>query len=454
MEEFQTLGRHLFFVVIVCFFFFFMIQESPLPPSGRVHAIMIDAGSTGTRAQLFVFQHSPDKKRLVLNATKMFSVKRSVAVLAAGDSEFANQFFKPLLDQIKPNIPGVRRRKATPIALRATAGLRLLGPEMSEAILSLTKSALNSSEYMFKEDWASVLSETEEANYAWTTVNYLLGNLDPEKDPQHDGYVGALELGGASLQTVFRPSGEVNPSEGKEGKDPSGEVPNPYPSANANIELFERSHTLHSRSHLGYGLFDFTKKLYLIFDNEGVLKEGNPCFRRGKLFENKRLRLGVPGSEESRTITLTGDGDFERCVASAEYAISSFGKLKDERSVLPKDSTFYAFAYFYDRTVKLGLSGTPTQEDFVAKGKELCESGPNVAVPGDFDEACTEFSYIYAIVKILTNNFSKSDNVKIIFEQFIDQHMLGWALGAVLDTVNPVMHEQLKLDEMPPLLPA
>lgn len=462
-EESRAFANFIALVLIVVAFFAYMVQVTELPPPGRVFGIMIDAGSTGTRAQVFVFRQEVGRSALVLDETKMFRMPKSIAALATGTAEGA--FFKPLLEKVKKAVPGVRRRKRTPIALRATAGLRLLGEEEAEYALEQARAALNASEFLFREEWVSLLEDKEEAAHAWTTVNFLKGNFHGKDGEEEVEHVGALDLGGASMQIVFKQDEVDKVLEDEEEEQDNSkvegddevpedeeeylreEVPS-FEEEDHTVEVFGNEYSLHSTSHLGLGLFDFTKKLYLLFDREGVLEEGNPCFRKGKVFEQKTLRFGVPGSEESRVVTMTGDGHFDRCVASAEITIAEFSKLYTKKSRLPKGKPFYAFAYFYDRTVGLGVSATPSKDELVAKGKELCQTPPDEDVDGDFDEACAEFSYIYTLLKIFTDDFSSPD-VHIRFEQFVDGHMLGWALGAMLDTVQPVMHMQLSLDSEP-----
>lgn len=448
--EISAMKNFLGLTAILCLFFLFMIQATDLPVARRVQAVMIDAGSTGTRAQVFFFRHDLERNRLVLYDTKIITAKKSIAALASDKPNLGLPFFKPLLDKVKKTVPGLKRRMRTPIALRATAGLRLLGTARAEKALAEARDALRASEFLFEDQWVSLLSESEEADYAWTTVNYLLGNLDSEKNSTDAQFAGVLELGGASMQVVFEQK-DID-EEGEENHSEEDSKSNAFSETTSQITLFRKSYKLHSRSYLGLGLFDFTKKLYLVFDREGVLEEGNPCFRKDKIFEKKRLRFGVPGSEETRVVTMKGDGNFERCVTSAEITIASFSRMIEKRSKLPLGTTFYAFAYFYDRTVKMGLPSSPTQQQMVEKGKLLCEAHPDMDVAGDFDEACAEFSYIYALIKILTDDFSDEHKMNIHFEQFVDGHMLGWALGAVLDTIQPVMHLQLSSDMESPFL--
>lgn len=433
-EEDKSFSQFLSLVGVAILVFLYMIRSTVIPPPGRVMAVVIDAGSTGTRAQVFHFHHDNSQGQLLLNRTQMFKHKFTIAALGLGTSSSSPyRFFRPLLDNVKKAVVGVRRRKYTPIILRATAGLRLLGPDAADIALQKSREALNGTEFLFQEDYVSIINDADEANYAWISVNYLLGNFHGEKTTTD--LVGALDLGGASMQIVYQlPS------------DATAEVPS---EERQKVRVFKKDYTLHSRSFLGLGLFDFTKKLYSLFESEGVLEDGNPCFRKDKRFVDKMLRMGVAGADTKRRVTIVGDGNFDRCVASAEIVIASSNKFETGTKALPPKSTFYAFAFFYDRVVKMGLSTTPSKEDFVKKGKELCETVPAQAVKHDFDEACAEFSFVFAVMKMLTEDFSKERDVRIKFEQYVDGHMLGWALAAALDVVEPVMHSQLALDDAP-----
>lgn len=451
-EEQRNMSSFLLMAAAMALFFALMVKNTVFPPKGRIYGIMMDAGSTGTRAQVFTFRQDQSTGNLVLDKTVMFTMRKSLADLAYGPAGTGKTFFKPLLEKIRKAqaVPGMRRRKRTPITLRATAGLRLLGDAAAEKALKETRKALKATEFLFRDEWVSVLEEEEEAAHAWTTVNYLLGAIgNGTSDGPDAKHYGALELGGASMQVVYKKvDGEESSESQEEGTDSGGDNDsNGMMSMDTTVDVLGATHDLHSTSYLGLGLFDFTKKLYTVFDREGVLDEGNPCFRKDKKFVDKKLRLGVPGSEETQVVTMVGDGDFERCVASAEITIATFSKLYKTNTKLPSKTPFYAFAYFYDRTVKLGLSPTPTKKQLIAKGKQLCEAHPEVEVKGDFDEACAEFSYIFALLKHFTNDFSKEEGVRIRFEQFVDGHMLGWALGAMLETLQPVKKMQLTLDD-------
>lgn len=434
---------------VIAFFFVYLGTRTQLPQPGVLYAVMIDAGSTGTRAQIFAFRNH--EQQLSLVNTRMFHSKQKLAALGFGIGS-ADDFFKPLLEDVRKVIPSTKRRTTVPIALRATAGLRSLGFDIADTALTEARSALRRSGFLFEDDWASVLDEDAEAVGAWATANFLLGTLKDSQPNQtaQTSSVGIIELGGASLQYAFEATDiairDAIQEAGRE-MDAASNANNmqsvtPPNVVNLAIHSEQTPRKVMSKSHLGMGLLDFTKKLYFTFDREGVLEEGNPCFRRDKVFRDKPLRLGIKGSEESRKVNITGDGDFERCVASVEIAMAHYSPLNTHYLKHARETEFYAYAYIYDRTVRLGLPERPTKELLIAKGKELCESTQEY-LHGDFDEACAHFSYVFVLLRDITNNFS-ANGPKFRLVQYVDGHMLGWALGTVLQDFRTQLAKQLE----------
>lgn len=435
-EEEKSFSQFIGLCGIVTVVFIFLIRSTKLPPPRQVFAVMIDAGSTGTRAQIFKFIHDEHQDRLVLNGTEMHTIKKSIAALGTGMGGTGPQFFRPLLDKAKKSVPGLRRRKRTPIILRATAGLRMLGGDAANLALQHSRDALNASGFFFSEEYAGILDPRQEAIYGWTSVNHLLGRIGVGEDfaPKSGPPVTIMELGGASMQIVYAQSDN-------ETDDQDGIVK----VTSHKTTIGSQSYTLRVGAYHGLGLVEYSKRLYRVFDAEGVLEEGNPCFRNGKTFSDKLVRIGFDSDEEERRVTIIGDGDFDRCVASAEIVIASTLGKHNSIGKLPKNSMVYAYAFFYDRTVGFGIGSNATKSQMVKKGVELCEgNGPGIG--NDFDEACAQYSYVYALIKTVTDNFSKERNVTVRFEQYVDGHMLGWSLGAVLDVIGPHIQSQISLD--------
>lgn len=440
-------------MLLACAYCYLALSLPRGGPQNAVRAVVIDAGSTATRAQLFTFTAVPSDKNpaqpnLTLISTEIHEMPGRVAALAFGGVN-AVDFFAPLVDKMRLAVHSPSRRAKVPIILRATAGLRLLGSEASEEALKGCRVALHASGFLFDDSWASVLDETDEAVFAWTGVNYLIGALDSASSstPPRSN-VGIMDMGGSSVQFAFRSDAEPEqPARLSEAEVRAGR---PQPSAPAVVmaKFLQSTHRVIAKSHLRHGMKDFTALLYTLFDREGVLADGNPCFRSGKHFAQKTVRLGLPGAEEARTIDIVGDGDFGRCVASVEIVLDGYDVPSSSAVKLAKGTTFYAFAYFHDRVVGFGLPESPTLEDFEAKGEQLCSAAMKTDGLGEAesrDEACVEFSYIFAILRRLSNNFDKESGVSFRFVQYVDGHMLGWALGAALKELTPeLMSTQLK----------
>lgn len=406
--------------ILVAVFYLYLGLATEVPMADVAHAVVIDAGSTGTRAQVFSFRDGG------LIGTKI--VNSSSSVIQLGYGVPAVDFFKPLLDGVNAAVPGTKRRKSVPLALRATAGFRLALPEISEKAIAQAQKYLKSSGYLVKDEWVSILDDQSEGVGAWITVNYLRGHLNGSVSSSS----AVMELGGSSLQIVFEASDEAMKAVEKTRKAAvASRIPSSFVPRVVEGKWGGQDRKLISINRLGFGLKDFAKKLYSVFDREGVLTEGNPCFRKGKILQRKTLMVGI---EARRLDTFTGDGDFERCVASAEIAMSEYGPLDPELLKLLKGD-IVAFAFIYERTVGLGISESATEEELVKLGKMLCEGNGSLADDGD--EACLEFSYVYFLLSQASSQFS--DDISLRLEQYIDGHMVGWSLGSVLTD----FHEEL-----------
>ncbi|XP_022642546.1 probable apyrase 6 isoform X2 [Vigna radiata var. radiata] len=86
----------------------------------------------------------------------------------------------------------------TVVRLAASEELEQLGSEEAEKVLECCRKALKASGFLFKDEWARVVSGEEQGISSWVAVNYALGNLGREP---HET-TGIVELGGGSLQDV------------------------------------------------------------------------------------------------------------------------------------------------------------------------------------------------------------------------------------------------------------
>lgn len=93
-------------------------------------------------------------------------------------------------------VPEAARYK-TPINLKATAGLRLLRPEQSDALLLAVENMLRSYPFLYDpEDAVEIMGGLDEGKFAWVTVNYLLNVMGGDATQT----CVVLDLGGGSTQ--------------------------------------------------------------------------------------------------------------------------------------------------------------------------------------------------------------------------------------------------------------
>ena len=119
--------------------------------SDEKYAIVIDAGSTGSRVHIFRFNVAGGA--LDLESDTFEQLKPGLSHYAANPTESAASL-KPLLDKALATVPA-EQHKTTTVEVRATAGLRLLPDGQADGILKAVRSFLKDS-YPFKSDSKSV----------------------------------------------------------------------------------------------------------------------------------------------------------------------------------------------------------------------------------------------------------------------------------------------------------
>jgi guanosine-diphosphatase len=110
----------------------------------------------------------------------------------------------PLIERALAEIPK-QLHSCTPIALKATAGLRLLGDAKSTLILDAVRLLLVKTGFPVADlkgsDGVAVMEGRDEGVFAWITVNYLTQRIGGERMSTS----AIMDLGGGSTQIVFEP---------------------------------------------------------------------------------------------------------------------------------------------------------------------------------------------------------------------------------------------------------
>jgi len=361
-----------------------------------VYAVVIDAGSTGSRVLAFTFHQNPLTGNLVLDDELWQEVKPGLSSFAS-DPEAGADTITTLLSLAQGRIPQDRWSSA-PVTLKATAGLRLLPAEQAEALISAVKQRMELSG--FDNRGVGIMTELDEGVFGWMTVNYLLGQLNHPKK----SYV-ALDLGGGSTQITFLPKYEKTFS-----SSPSSFL---HP-----VKVFTAPHTIYSHSYLGLGLMAAREAIFKLNDPEGSFDLTSSCMVSTSPtsweFHGKKYTI-------SQSSTLSG---YEACMQEVKAVIDSLGVDQCEEVPTRKIA---AFSYFHDRAVDAGLiprgqSGVVTVQQFLDSAQVACTQPAT-----DSPYLCVDLSFIAGL---LHHGYRLQPQARLGLYKQINGHETSWALGA------------------------
>ncbi|KAF9459197.1 nucleoside phosphatase family-domain-containing protein [Collybia nuda] len=420
------------------------------------YALMIDAGSTGSRIHVYKFNNCGPSTFYEYEVFKMTQ---------PGLSKFkdkpldAAKSLDELMDEAMRVVPA-SLRKCTPLAVKATAGLRLLPGSQSADILEAVEKRLRE-EYPFQlveKDPVVIMDGKDEGVYAWITANYLLDTIragSPGNGGKAPGTYAVLDLGGASTQIVFEPMFSKPDTALVEGEH------------KYDLEFAKKNHVLYQHSYLGYGLMRARNHVHQLVefmasirlpDEEG--KEppavvGNPCLARGtqRVVEVEDERSGV-----KRNVTMNGEqiGSFEACNRVVELVMAkdaicevkpcSFNGVY-QPSLLDTFSSgkVLLLSYFYDRlSPLLPPKSTITVQTIASTAKDVCLGhtswlnrwGSHADVMKDLagrPEWCLDLTFMYGLLR-LGYEFEETREFEI--GKQLQNTELGWCLGATLAMVG------------------
>jgi guanosine-diphosphatase len=416
---------------------------------------MIDAGSTGSRIHVYRFNNCGSTPELEDEIFEQTAKKEGGSGLSSykGDAEGAAKSLDPLMDVAMKHVPD-NIKSCTPVAVKATAGLRKLGPEMSAAILKAVRTRLETA-YPFpvvaeEKGGVEVMDGKDEGVYAWITANYLLGKIGgPDKTPT----AAVFDLGGGSTQIVFQPTFKIA----------GGGMPEKLAEGDHKYELSfgGREFTLYQHSYLGYGLMAARENLHKVVieamhEENGSDKSWlespvlNPCI--------------VPGMSRDVTVEMSSDhplgatvnvkmtgpkeGAPAQCRALAEKTLKKDADCKLHPCAFngvhqpSLDKTFaredvYLFSYFYDRTQPLGMPESFTLRELKDLAQRVCNGASSWdvfhSVKGAVDElkgrpeSCLDLNFMFAL---LHTGYEMPMEREVKIAKKIKGNELGWCLGA------------------------
>ncbi|KAF5377874.1 hypothetical protein D9615_006769 [Tricholomella constricta] len=430
----------------------------PYTPGGSLvqYALMIDAGSTGSRIHIYKFNNcgsSPSYEWEVFNQTQPGLSDYAEDPLGAARS------LDVLMAEAVRIVPE-QLRKCTPVAVKATAGLRFLPGSQAGDILKAVEERLRT-EWVFPlapGEAVAVMDGKDEGVYAWITANYLLGTLQEKtKTKQETETFAVLDLGGASTQIAFEPKIKV-------GHFDEGDH-------RYELTFDGNKHVLYQHSYLGYGLMRARKHVHQLVEfmasihaqaEGGEPSEiGNPCLAKG----TTRL-VAIKDARGERNVTMVGEqiGSYEACnrVIELVMAKDAICKVKPcsfngvyQPSILDAFPTgnVLLLSYFYDRlapllpplpasshpdtALTLPISTIASTARTVCAGRQawLEKWGAQPHVMAELagrPEWCLDLTFMYALLR-LGYEFKETREVGIAKK--VEGTELGWCLGATLAVV-------------------
>ncbi|RDW88776.1 guanosine-diphosphatase-like protein [Coleophoma cylindrospora] len=420
------------------------------------YVLMIDAGSTGSRIHVYKFNNcgsTPELENEEFKMTEKIDGKSSGLSSFDTDAEGAAKSLDMLMDVAVATVPD-KFKACSPVAVKATAGLRKLGPEKSEKILEAVRTRLETV-YPFpvvsrEQGGVSVMDGSDEGVYAWITTNYLLGKIG---GPDHSETAAVFDLGGGSTQIVFEPT----------FKAPHGGMPEKMAEGDHKYKLSfgGRDFELYQHSHLGYGLMAARETIHqtLIEDIHATsptdhawtkVPVTNPCIAPGMARE---VSVPLPSGHvlgEKISINMTGPsspapaqcrklaekilGKDKKC-ALAPCSFNGVFQPSLEKTFAKED--VYTFSYFYDRTEPLGMPESYTLRELHQLTSQVCGGEKHwdvfAGIPRamkelkDRPEWCLDLNFMLAL---LHTGYEMPIDREVKIAKKIKGNELGWCLGA------------------------
>lgn len=420
---------------------------------------MIDAGSTGSRIHVYKFNNCGPTPELEREEFKMTEKEVGGLSKYKDDPVAAAKSLDPLMKVAMDTVPEALKG-CSPVAVKATAGLRMIGTELADAILVEVRRHLEE-DYPFpvlsaEKEGVAIMDGSMEGVYAWITTNYLLGKIG---GPDSSDTAAVFDLGGGSTQIVFEPNFKAAADSGMPDKLAEGD--HKY-----SLDFGGRKFELYQHSHLGYGLMAAREAIHEVLINDISETKGSdkswmqrpvvhPCVAPGM---TKEVEVKVGGSDQATAFNFTGPSQPApaQCRNLAEMILQkektctlapcSFNGV--HQPALAKTFTtedVFIFSYFYDRTKPLGMPESFTLREMHDLTQTVCmgEDAWDIftTVPGameellDRPEHCLDLNFMMAL---LHTGYEMPIEREVKIAKKIKGNELGWCLGARYEPLTSV----------------
>lgn len=387
------------------------------------YALVLDAGSTGSRMHVFSFRGNFLSGSFVLVDSH---VKKTDIVFShfSEDKNAVAKAMMPLLAFGEGHVP-MAMQPSTPLMIYATGGLQTLPEDEAKDILDLVNLEVSRSIFRTKRAWSRVIHPEEEAIFAWSAVSYLLLN-DNVMQPR----LGILDLGGASVQVAV-------PYLHKEQEGEPG---------------VWSAHPVVWTAHPPGGIGQYP--MYTTSEQGLGLLEARKTF----------MNLGGEGKDKCGMMGFSAGTAWWECTHAIHQGLFQSRKNPPMADMpITEGVTFYLFSLLYDRTVGLGLAikEDATLAELTDAGIQVCSArtdadlmtqldsehlklGPKIS---DLGMLCFDLAYIFTMLHSVMRFSLKERHLRFINN--LDGMDLSWALGAVLNSIDrtgePIVPQNIDL---------
>jgi len=426
------------------------------------YVVVFDAGSTGTRIHVFQFRRrqngglngSEDDSSIDLIDERFEHVEPGLSAYADAPADCRaglGRLIRVALDLI----PG-SRVPSTPLILKATAGLRLLPADKAEALLREVRTFLGEFKFRFNASRVagdvSILDGVDEGYFGWITVNYLLGKMGGGvREEERNEKVATMDLGGGSTQITFDLDAIDDPVDGTDSSLPPAYV--------KTISVLGEKARIYTRSYLGLGIMAARKAILGVGTFASCPIDQcppphskdltSPCLPPWHddvwAFGGVEYRVKGKASPFPDGATWTPDGaawtSADECVADVEYVVSwwSGGRAGQDAKMdrVPRRTVatrvVYAFSYYFDRLLEVGLIGVDggrvSVKEIGAAARRVCVDFPRDKRPF----LCTDLAYIW---RLLTSGLGFAEEDGITLKKKIAGKEASWSLGSAFSLLG------------------
>lgn len=399
----------------------------------KKYAVVIDAGSTGSRIHVFTFEPR-EGGALRLLKDDFQAIKPGLSSYK-DDPTAAAASLKELLAVAMKAVPESAREK-TSIELRATAGLRLLPGESAQNILEECSKLLGEYPFKFDDSSVSIMDGADEGAYQWLTMNYLLGNLADANGNGDVHTVAAVDLGGGSVQLAYQVVPEHVDSA------PDGYV--------TKLKAMGNSFDVYTRSHLGHGLMAARAAILNVTSSSD---SGSPCVHgghdgeyayAGKTYEAKAMASGSDHDLCHKAVVEALRVDAP-CEKRDECSFNgAWGGTKGQGS-----KRVYLSSYLWDRAVNVGIvtdeeiDGRSSVSELKKHASEACSISIDEVTTKyhgveekDAPFMCMDLTFAHALLSVGFKRHEWEDFTLVKQIEYESKPVeAAWPLGAALNSM-------------------